>query len=515
MKLSRLFPTLVAVVALATVAAADDVTVHLTKDQALAFVFPEADEVLELRHILSSHEIGRIQDRAGRSVEEGGFFIYIARADDAIAGYAVVVAEIGKVMPITHIVGVSPDGEVGEVAVMIYRESHGGEVAQRRFMEQYRGTELGDTIRVGKDIINISGATLSAQAICRGVRKALAVVETVIGDRDADAVTELLEDAKDVTPSSLADGSDPAAPERLGRGHLRSQRRIMGTVCSVEAFGDDETALAAALDAALDEVQRWDDVLSNWRDDTPLARFNVAAADVDVPLGPALADWLADAATWCDLTGGAFDPTLGALSDAWGLRTGTPARPATGRLTAARGASGWSRLSFDPVRHTARRLHDALALDPGASGKGFALDRAADVLRQHGVSRALLSFRSTLLALDAPPNSDGWLVPIVHDGNGRIVQTIVLVDDALSVSSGSLRAFDDAGVARGHVIDPETGVPVAAHRLAWARHRSAAGSDALATALLVRGPALAPVGGATGAFLGDANAGVAEWPAQP
>jgi len=491
--------------------------VHLEKEDALAHVFPDAERIVEMRHILSSRELAGIEKRTRRRLEEGGFYIYAGLVGDEPIGYAVIVSQIGKVLPITHIVEVTPEGTTGQVAVMIYRESHGDEVARERFMEQFLGLGLDDPIRIDRDIINIAGATLSGNAICSGVRKALAVVEQVVFQRDADARRELLATGVDVTPAELMDRNGRLAA--TDQGSLRIEREVMGTICTIEAWpesdGPSGEALAAALEDALDEVARWDAILSNWQDDTPLSRLNRADVGAASPLDPDLQAWLVDATTWSARTDGAFDPAVGSLVHAWGLMSREPARPAADVLEAARRDAGLDRFDLDPTRGTATRRGAGAQLDPGASGKGFALDHAAERLRDHGVRRALLSFRSTLLALGPPPGQAGWVVPIVHDGLDRQVTTITLVDQALSVSGGSMRAFVDEGVDRGHVINPQTGVPVEADRLAWAVHDSASASDALATALLVRGPLLGEIDDAQGGFLATPTSQPVSWPAHP
>ena len=292
----------------------------------------------------------------------------------------------------------------------------------------------------------------------------------------------------------------------------------MGSVCSVEAHapaGMSAATLTRAVDAALDEVERWDAVLSDWNPDTPLSRFNAAPADEPQPLSSDLAAWLAHATHWSARTEGAFDPTLGALVDAWGLRSRNPARPGPLALRSARDASALALLRFDPETRSATRLHAGLRLDPGASGKGWALGRARDVLVEHGVGRALLSFRSTLVALDPPPGEDGWRVPVAHDGSAEALLEFELVRQALSVSGGSLRGFDDGGVLRGHVIDATSGTPVPAGRLAWVLHDDPATSDALATALLVARDDLAPVDGAHGGWVDAADAELHTWGRAP
>jgi thiamine biosynthesis lipoprotein len=496
--------------------AQEDVSqVYLSKAEALDYVFPTATRVVELRHILSRDETARIEKLTRKPLAEGGFYLYAALSDGVPVGYAAIVAEVGKVKPITHIVGMTPQGTVDRVAVMIYRESHGADIAGERFMRQYRGMSLQDPIRVDKDVINIAGSTLSAHAICRGVKKALAAVQAVFIDRAPSELDELLAGGADMR------GAAPVTLPRglLAPGHALVERRVMGTLCRIEAHSTDgspnDAALLAALDEALDEVERWDSVLSDWRADTPLSKLNSGPAGAPVTVTPELMDWLVESRGWVSATDGAFDPTVGALVAAWGLRTQAPARPAPQQLAAARANTGFDLLALAPDERTVKRVDPGVVLDPGASGKGWALDRAAAVLERHGVHRALLSFRSTLLALDAPPGQDGWAVPVVHDGPGRTVTEIDLVHGALSVSSAGASSFDDGEIARGHVIDPKSGVPIEAGRLAWVRHASAAAADALSTALLVRGPGLRAVSSATGAWLAAPDSEPVRWPGTP
>ena len=102
---------------------------------------------------------------------------------------------------------------------------------------------------------------------------------------------------------------------------------------------------------------------------------------------------------------------------------------------------------------------------------------------------------------------------MIHDGDGRAVTSVHLADEALSVSGGSFHAFVDGDVERGHVVDPTSGVPVEAGRLAWVRHAQAAGADALSTALLVRGRVLPGIGGARGGWVDDPADRPVDWPA--
>ncbi len=108
--------------------------------------------------------------------------VYVVRRifhNSTFAGYAVVTDQYGKYRPITMLVGVNPDFTVRGVRILVYRENRGGEVRRKRFLYQYRGKSSGDPIRINRDIINVSGATISVRGVNAGVRKVLHLLEMV------------------------------------------------------------------------------------------------------------------------------------------------------------------------------------------------------------------------------------------------------------------------------------------------------------------------------------------------
>ena len=156
-------------------------TVYLTLDQAPKALFPGAQ--IERKDVASTPEFrDKLKARLGRlqpSVWEPSYVTFTARQNGEPVGYAVVVDEIGKVSPITLIVSATPDFKVRDVAVMVYREIRGGEIAQRRFLAQYKGKRSTDPIQLDRDIVGITGATLSVHGVNRAVHKALGVLELV------------------------------------------------------------------------------------------------------------------------------------------------------------------------------------------------------------------------------------------------------------------------------------------------------------------------------------------------
>ena len=156
-------------------------TTYLTLERAPKSLFPGTQ--IEQKDVPSTHEFKeKLKAKLGRvtpTVWEPTYVTFIARQGDKPVGYAVVVDEIGKVNPFTLIVAVTPEFRVQDVAVMVYREPRGGEITQKRFLAQYKKKRSDDPILLDRDIVGISGATLSVIGANRAVHKALAVLELV------------------------------------------------------------------------------------------------------------------------------------------------------------------------------------------------------------------------------------------------------------------------------------------------------------------------------------------------
>ena len=154
----------------------------LTREQALKEIFPEATKTADEMRTLSSAQRSRLESDLGRRLDEDVVLVTrVFDASGAPCGYAVVSEEVGKYRPITFMVGVKPDFTVRDVAVMVYRESRGGDVKRKRFLNQYRGKSGRDPIDLNRDIINVSGATISVRSMNAGVKRVLAELTALYG----------------------------------------------------------------------------------------------------------------------------------------------------------------------------------------------------------------------------------------------------------------------------------------------------------------------------------------------
>ena len=166
-------------------AAADDaampIRVYYTADEARQKIFPEAVRFEPVTHFIPRQVKLDLEGQLGRPFAEDSLEVYLAYDADNLLGYAVISNEIGKYQPITFVVGVTADFHVQGAAILIYRESRGAEVRRARFLRQYRDKTSRDPIRINRDIVNITGATLSVRALNFGVRKLLAITEHLYG----------------------------------------------------------------------------------------------------------------------------------------------------------------------------------------------------------------------------------------------------------------------------------------------------------------------------------------------
>lgn len=154
--------------------------VYLTEPQALKVALPGADQVLT-RTIAPAPELRkRMERKLGRKLEEPSYTYYEGRAGGKPVGYAMIMHEKGKYYPITFVVGFEPDGSVRDVAVMVYREKRGDAVRRRRFLNQFVDKTAADPLMINRDLVHLTGATVSSWSIAAGVKKAAVILQEAV-----------------------------------------------------------------------------------------------------------------------------------------------------------------------------------------------------------------------------------------------------------------------------------------------------------------------------------------------
>jgi thiamine biosynthesis lipoprotein len=264
-------------------------------------------------------------------------------------------------------------------------------------------------------------------------------------------------------------------------------RNAMATRFEIALHGDNPASLRAAGEQALDEIDRLESTLSLYRANTDIARVNAHAHEQPVRVTPEVFRLLQLAREISEETNGAFDITIAPLVRCWGFMGGTGAMPRPEAIDAARACVGMALLDLDSDDFTVRFRKPGVMLDLGAIGKGYAVDQAAEVLRETGIVSALIhGGTSSACAIGRLPNGAPWKLAITsprHEPE-KPFALVELADESLSVSAVWGRSFEHHDTSYGHVIDPRTGKPARAALLAAVIHPSATEGDALTTALL-------------------------------
>ena len=267
----------------------------------------------------------------------------------------------------------------------------------------------------------------------------------------------------------------------------------MGTTWSCRFVGSSASAqtLRRTIPLALDRVIAQ---MSPWEDQSDTSRFNRLPLNQWQDLPRELGQVMAGALRIAQESGGAYDPTMGALIDLWGFGPSGPrtAPPPPEEIARLHQACGWRQLEFDASTRRLRR-DDRGPVDLCGIAKGFAVDLVAETLRELGIHNALVEIGGELRGHGVKPDGSPWWVEIDRPAEAAAVVAaepmLVALHDLAIATSGCERGFAHGAQHFSHTLDPRTGRPIANGMVtATVLHRSCMEADAYATALMVLGP---------------------------
>ncbi len=278
---------------------------------------------------------------------------------------------------------------------------------------------------------------------------------------------------------------------------LRMTHRAMGTEFEFVLLGDspdtDIELLRAAGQTAFEAVDALEQRISNWIPESPVSVMNRLAAIEPVTVDHDVFELLRLARRFYEETDGAFDVTVGPLLELWGFYGKKGETPTAETLAAAREKVGFNHVLMDLDTRQVRFEKPGMHVDFGGIGKGLALDRAAEILKQHGVNRFKIhGGTSTFVVGGTPPDGGDWIMgirsPYNKDGDFFPMTEVTVVEESLSTSAMIGNEVELSGKKYGHIFDPRAGKPVESDVLsATAIAPTGAESDALSTAFFVMG----------------------------
>jgi FAD:protein FMN transferase len=285
---------------------------------------------------------------------------------------------------------------------------------------------------------------------------------------------------------SLAMVFTTAVPPSPADPYIHQRRYAMGTVFEIVIYDDDLPRADAAARAALDEAVRLDSLMSNYQPDSELSRVNRGAHDEPVPISQELYQVIERSLFYSRISDGQFDISVGPVVDLWKSALAGESPPSEAERAAALRCVGYQKIELLPPDRI--QFHsDCMRLDLGGIGKGYAVDRMAELLKARGIRRAYIDAGgSTIYAMGAPPKANGWSVRL-RDPSGRLHPQIMLTNSSVSTSEQSAPSLLE-GDGPGHIVVPGTGKPLETRYAVSVQVASATASDALSTTLLLLGP---------------------------
>lgn len=265
------------------------------------------------------------------------------------------------------------------------------------------------------------------------------------------------------------------------------KKYIMGTVFEIAAYDSSFQHASTAIEQAFQVVVHIDDEFSNYKSESDLSKLNRSAHFHPQTVPSDLYRVIEAAVQLSKLSDGKFDISIAPLVNLWKAALSGDAEPPSEQQQAVKSCIGYEKIELIAPRQISFRS-DCMQLDLGAIGKGYAVDRAADILRASGIFNALINAGgSTIVAMGAPPGQTAWLVHL-RDPSHKIDPQVMLKDASVSTSEQTMRSLLGKD-SPGHIIDPQTGQPLKTEFAVSVVAKTGTSSDGLSTTLLLLGPA--------------------------
>jgi thiamine biosynthesis lipoprotein len=290
---------------------------------------------------------------------------------------------------------------------------------------------------------------------------------------------------------AVLSGCQGGASPPAAQGAIVERSRVsMGSEVRLTAWTSDERAALAAFESAFDEFDRLDALMSVWKEGSEIERLNRAAGEKPVPVGPEVREVLSVARQVSEWSEGKFDVTFGALSGLWKFDHDLDGNiPARADVLARLPLVDFRKVEVNEQAGTAFLTMKGMRAHLGGIGKGYAVDRAASILRGRGLKDFMIQSGGDLYV--AGNRGDRPWRAGIQDPRGPAGSTFAamdLSDSAFSTSGDYERFFMKDGRRYHHIIDPDLGEPAAGSRSVTIVTQRAVVADGLSTGVFILGP---------------------------
>jgi thiamine biosynthesis lipoprotein len=263
----------------------------------------------------------------------------------------------------------------------------------------------------------------------------------------------------------------------------------MGTMFNIILYAPDENAAKKAAKEAFARIEELNAIMSDYQSDSELMKLCKQAGGDPVPVSVDLFKVLEASQKIARLSDGAFDVSISPVVRLWRKARRTRVMPDAKEIKKALDLVDYKRIRLDPKGRTVQLLLMGMLLDLGGIAKGYAADAALDVLRRHGLPRALVAAGGDIAAGDAPPDAPGWKVGIapLKDPQGPPRYHLLLKNRAVSTAGDANQNVEIGGKRYSHIVDPKTGLGLVGARSVTVVAPQGVIADGLDTAICVMG----------------------------
>lgn len=269
---------------------------------------------------------------------------------------------------------------------------------------------------------------------------------------------------------------------------VKVKRPAMGSRFEITAVHRNESEARAAVEAAYDEIERIEAMISSWRETSETSEINRKAGVASVEVSPDLFNLIRRSIRVSRLTGGAFDITFDTVGRLWDFKTRSASPPSKSAINEALGSIGYQQIVLDEARHTVFLSKPGARIGFGAIGKGHAANRAVFVLKELGVSGGVVNAGGDLVIFGRQEDGSPWRIGIANPVDHEAVFAYIETTEQAVVTSGDYENYIEIdGKRYSHILDPRTGWPVDELRSVTIVCPDGELADALATGVSVLG----------------------------
>lgn len=269
---------------------------------------------------------------------------------------------------------------------------------------------------------------------------------------------------------------------------VKKTETIMGTNVTITVVAETAKEGEAAIGAAMGEIRRLDEMMSLYKESSEVTRVNMASGKHPVAVSPEMIEVVEGAVAVAKLTDGVFDITMGPLIVLWRMRTAEGDIPTEKEIARILPRVNYRNIIVNKKKSTLFLRRPDMIIDLGGVAKGYAADRAAEILKQHGIGSALVAVAGDIRVLGARPDGSPWRIGVQHPRKPKTTLTVLDLRDTFISTSGDYERFViKAGKRYHHIIDPRTGKPSTGVISATIIGDRGAIVDPLTTALFVLG----------------------------